>query len=74
MELTEQDRGVLKTALLQYKADGVENPMIPLNVDIDGDGINDAFALDDRDELILVSEVHLDNTVYAADGSGTEGK
>lgn len=72
-ELTDEDRATLTQSLLDRQAEGVERPLIPLNVDIDGDGIVDAFGLDAFGSLVLVSGVDIADTVAESDGSGTEG-
>ena len=59
---------MIRTILLQYKSEGVEKPLLPLNVDLDGDGIADSYGLDENDEVILVSGVPLEDTVYVSDG------
>lgn len=63
-----EDLIVIKGILLQYREEGVENPLLPLNVDIDGDGIVDSYGLDENDEVILVSGAKLEDTVYVSDG------
>ena len=63
-----EDLVMIRTILLQYKSEGVEKPLLPLNVDLDGDGIADAYGLDENDEVILVSGVPLEDTVYVSDG------
>ena len=59
---------MIRTILLGYKSEGVEKPLLPLNVDLDGDGIADSYGLDENDEVILVSGVPLEDTVYVSDG------
>lgn len=66
--LPRADREALKAILLAQREEGVERPLVPLNVDIDGDGIVDAFGLDDAGEVILVSGVELGDTCYVSDG------
>ncbi len=63
-----EDLVAIKNILLQYKAEGVENPLLPLNADVDGDGIADAYALDAFGKVILVSGVPLADTVFVSDG------
>lgn len=62
------DREELVRALAQWKAEGVENPTIPLDYDADGDGIVDAFGLDGDGNLVLVSGVALADTVAESTG------
>lgn len=70
--LPDEDRVAITSVLQQWKANGVENPLLPLNIDIDGDGICDAWSLDAFGELILVSNIHVDDTVSASEGGGVE--
>ena len=63
-----EDLVAIKMILVGYKSEGVEKPLLPINVDIDGDGICDAYGLDENDEVILVSGASLTDTVYVSDG------
>lgn len=71
-ELKAEDLEAIKQILISYKLDGVDNPLLPTDVDMDGDGIADAFGLDADENVILVSGVSLDDTVYVADGEEDE--
>ena len=71
-ELKAEDLEAIKQILISYKLDGVDNPLLPTDVDMDGDGIADAFGLDEEENVILVSGVSLDDTVYVATGEGDE--
>lgn len=66
-QLSPEDLEAIKQILTSYKLDGVENPLLPTDVDIDGDGIADAFGLDSNGNVILVTAVSLADTVYVAD-------
>lgn len=68
VELKAEDLETIKSILIDYRNEGVENPLLPTDVDIDGDGIADAYGLDENDNVILVSGVPLDDTVYVATG------
>lgn len=68
-ELPEEDRALIKQILVGYRKDGNENPLLPLNVDLDGDGITDAWGLDDNDDVVLVPGRPLAQTVYVSDGN-----
>jgi hypothetical protein len=68
-ELPVQDREVLTAALKSLKDSGVP-PLIPLDVDLDGDGIVDAWGLDDEGNLIVVKGQPIAETSYEADGEG----
>lgn len=71
-ELPEEDRLALRDILIQQRSEGVEDPLIPLNVDIDGDGIADAWALDENDDVVLRPGVKLEDTVYVSDGDDVD--
>ena len=55
-----------------WRNEGVLDPRIPLDVDIDGDGIVDALGLDADGELVLIPGVALTETVYEATGETPE--
>lgn len=65
---TDEDAAAIKAILLQWKAEGNPNPLLPSDVDIDGDGIVDSFGLDENDNVIVVSGAKLEDTVYVSDG------
>lgn len=71
--LPAEDLAQIKAILLGYRADGVERPLLPLDVDVDGDGICDSFGLDEHDEVVIVSGVTLENTVYVSEGDDVGG-
>ncbi|MDF2915892.1 MAG: hypothetical protein K0S70_109 [Microbacterium sp.] len=66
-ELSAEDRNTIRSILLAHVANGVESPLLPTDVDLDGDGIVDAFGLGDEGEIVFVSGVTLATTVYRAD-------
>jgi len=66
--LTDDDRAIIREALLAERDEGVLIPLIPMDVDLDGDGIVDAFGLDEDDQVIIVSGVSLEHTVYVSEG------
>lgn len=68
LELADADREVLRGILLAQRAEGAAVPLIPLDVDLDGDGKVDAWGLDPDDQVVLVSGVDLEFTSYASDG------
>lgn len=68
LETTEEDTTAIREILLGWKAEGNENPLLPADVDIDGDGIVDSFGLDENDNVIVVPGVKLEETVYVSDG------
>lgn len=70
--LSPADKAALTDALKAYQDDGVSNPKIPLDYDIDGDGKADAWALDTFGRLTLVTVESVEDTVFVADGTGAE--
>ena len=66
--LSEEDASAIKEILVGYKKDGVVNPLLPSDFDFDGDGITDAFGLDENDNVVLVSGAKIEDTVYVSDG------
>ena len=69
---TDEDAAAIKAILLQWKSEGNPNPLLPADVDIDGDGIVDSFGLDENDNVIVVSGTKLEDTVYVAEGEKSE--
>lgn len=67
MTLADEDRAEIKAILTHWRESGVENPLLPADVDLDGDGIVDSFGLDADGEVIVVSG-NIADTVYAAEG------
>lgn len=72
-DLPAADQAQLKACLLQWKASGQQNPIIPTDVDVDGDGIVDGYGLGPFGDLVYVTGAQLKDTTYEADGSGIEG-
>ncbi len=66
--LTDADRSAIKGILEQWRESGVLNPLLPMDVDVDGDGIVDAWGLDEDGEVVVVSSTSLPYTVYESDG------
>lgn len=71
-DLTDEDRETIRRSLLDRRAEGVKNPLLPLDFDADGDGICDAFGLNTFDALVLVSGVNIADTLMESDGTGIE--
>jgi len=71
-DLPREDQAQLKAALLQWKSAGQANPVIPADVDVDGDGTVDGYGLGPFGDLVYVVGVPIKDTVYEADGSGME--
>ena len=69
---TDEDAAAIKAILIQWKSEGNPNPLLPADVDIDGDGIVDSFGFDENDNVIVVSGTKLEDTVYVAEGEQSE--
>lgn len=67
-DVPEEDLDAIKQILTGYRDEGIAIPLLPLNVDMDGDGIADSWGLNDADEVVLVPGVALEHTVYVSDG------
>lgn len=66
--LTVEDRDAIKSILVMYRDEGDPNPLLPADVDLDGDGLVDSFGLDENDEVVVVRGRELKETVYVAEG------
>ena len=67
-QLDPKDRARLTKALRNWTTKGgVERPLIPLADDVTGDGIFDAWGLDENNELTIVPGVPLAETVYTTE-------
>lgn len=66
--LTRDDREAIKGTLLAQREQGDPRPLLPADVDLDGDGVCDSFGLDENDEVIVVSGVDLSETMWRSDG------
>ncbi|WKW85451.1 hypothetical protein SEA_MILANI_27 [Microbacterium phage Milani] len=71
-DLPLEDQRQLVEALELWKAEGAELPMIPCNLDVDGDGTTDAYSLDPSGNLVYVTGAPVAETVYESTGGGTE--
>lgn len=71
--LTPEDEVAVKAILIQWREAGNPNPLLPADVDLDGDGVHDSFGLDENDNVIVVSGVKLEDTVYRSDGDDIKG-
>lgn len=73
--LPDEDREAIRDVLLNWRSQGVENPLLPSDVDVDGDGIVDSWGLDENDEVVFVRSRPLGETVFRSDGDGiVEGR
>lgn len=70
--MSDEEKAAIVASLEAWQADGVAHPLIPMNVDVDGDGIADSFGLDDNGDLIIVTSAPLKSTVYESTGGGVE--
>lgn len=68
VSLTKEDRDAIKAVLLMYRREGEPNPLLPADVDLDGDGIVDSFGLNENDEVVVVRGKKLEETVYVSEG------
>jgi hypothetical protein len=66
--LSREDYIAIREVLIAWREDGVANPLLPSNVDINGDGKTDSYGLDAFDNVIFVTSVKLEDTVYVSDG------
>lgn len=71
-DLPREDYHALRNALLEWRDAGEPNPVIPHDVDLDGDGVVDGFGLDENDDLVYVKGVALGDTVSESTGGGIE--
>lgn len=70
--LTREDVEAIKSILLQWRSEGKTNPLLPMDVDINGDGLVDSFGLDENGEVTLVLSTPLEETVYVSDGDDVD--
>lgn len=68
LSVTQEDVSVIRDILLREKSEGNPNPLLPADVDLDGDGTADSFGLDVNDQVIVVPGVRLENTLYESEG------
>lgn len=68
LTLADEDREVIRSILLAERERGIAVPLLPADVDLDGDGTVDSFGLDENDEVVIVSGVALEHTVYVSEG------
>lgn len=73
-DLPEEDRRQITLALKRWQSEGQSNPLIPCDVDVDGDGQADAYGLDAFGTLVYVTEVPLRLTTYESTGGFETGE
>lgn len=69
---SDEDLIAIKSILLQWKSEGIPNPLLPADVDIDGDGIVDSFGLDVDENVIVVPGAKLEDTVFESTGDESD--
>lgn len=76
LTLTPEDEQQIRESLIAWRdEDNVENPLLPMDVDVNGDGIVDSWGLDENDNVIVVHGTHLEETVFRSDGDSiVEGR
>lgn len=72
LTLTPEDRETIQAILLAARTDGTPYPVLPADVDLDGDGLADGYGLDADGNVVIVYSAPLKNTLYEA--TGEEGK
>ena len=71
-DLSREDYQAIRGILRGYREDGVTDPLLPMDVDINGDGLCDAYALGEDDELVYRLSAKLEDTVYVSDGDDVD--
>ena len=66
--LNPEDYSAIKGILLSYREEGVADPLLPADVDLNADGLADSWALDENDEVVIRYGTKLEETVYVSDG------
>lgn len=70
--LSEEDREGLRQALLAWRDGGTPDPIMPIYLDVDGDGTPDFVRLSGTGELTLVSGVTIEDSVAVPEGEAGE--
>lgn len=65
--LSEDEAKAVRMALLTHRALGNKRPLLPLMGDADGDGEHDFYGLDENDNVVLVSGVTIEDSVFESD-------
>ena len=71
--MTEEDRNAIYEILIGEVKAGNPDPLLPMGVDIDGDGIVDAFGLAENSEVVIAPGVSLETTIYESSGDDVRG-
>ena len=72
LTVTSDDADTIKAILLQWRANGEENLLLPMDVDVNGDGIVDSFGLDENDDVVVVLGRKIEETVYLSEGDDVD--
>ena len=71
LALTPEDEKQIRDILVAWRdEDGVAEPLLPMDVDVDGDGIVDSWGLGPGDTVVVVTSRPLEETVFRSDGDG----
>lgn len=68
LSASRKDALAIRAILLQWRDEGQARPLLPADVDRDGDGIVDSYGLDADDNVALFRRVKLEDTVFLSDG------
>lgn len=68
VNLTQEDYDATLAILFAERAAGNPNPLLPMDVDVDGDGLADSFGLDENDRVVIVTGTKLEDTLFESDG------
>jgi hypothetical protein len=68
LSVSRADALAIRGFLLQWRDEGHANPLLPADVDRDGDGVVDCYGLDADDNVAMVRHVKLEDTVFVSDG------
>lgn len=71
LALTPEDEKQIRDILIAWRdEDGVTEPLLPMDVDGDGDGLVDSWGLGPNDSVVVVPARPLEETVFRSDGDG----
>lgn len=72
LALTDADRDAIREILHSMRVEGAKDPILPTDVDLDGDGTVDGYGLDAEGNVVTLPSVPLSDTLYEA--TGEEGE
>lgn len=70
LALTPEDEKQIRDILVAWREEGVAEPLLPMDVDVDGDGIVDSWGLGPDGSVVVVTSRSLEETVFRSDGDG----